>query len=154
MVAIDYCLILFADDNGRSKDGSSQPNFNNLLGSWEDRDPNNGRLDQGWSTDGGCGWQTKAPGTCSNDANRPCYGHEDCASPGTCTGGPPATGGAWHTGLIGPAGVGNCLGDCTGDGITGGPDVIRVSQEFGNSVGPSGITNPSRDLNECPIPGP
>ncbi|MDJ0853324.1 MAG: hypothetical protein QNK04_33575 [Myxococcota bacterium] len=50
-------------------------------------------------------------------------------------------------------GVGNCPGDCTGDGITGGPDVIVVSQEFGNQLGPSGITNPSRDLDECPVFG-
>ena len=40
----------------------------------EDRDPANGALDKGWSTAGGCGWQTK-----------------DAAA---------ATGGVWHTGLV------------------------------------------------------
>jgi hypothetical protein len=39
----------------------------------EDRDPQNGSLDIGWNTNGGCGWQTK---------------------------GAAATGGVWHTGLI------------------------------------------------------
>jgi hypothetical protein len=40
----------------------------------EDRNPVNGVLDTSWSTSGGCGWQTKAPGS--------------------------PTGGVWHTGLI------------------------------------------------------
>ncbi|MCP3978631.1 MAG: S8 family serine peptidase [bacterium] len=56
-------------------------NFNNLLDPTEDRDPVNGVLDQSWSTDGGCGWQTAA--------------------------GP--TGGAWHTGRIGTTAPASCL---------------------------------------------
>ena len=38
--------------------------------SLEDRDDLNGALDQNWSTQGGCGWQTVAPHRCSN-MNRP-----------------------------------------------------------------------------------
>ena len=48
-------------------------NFNNILDAGEDRDPANGVLNQNWSTNGGCGWQTKG------------------ASP---------SGGMWHTGGI------------------------------------------------------
>lgn len=47
--------------------------------------------------------------------------------------------------------AGNCVGDCTGDGVTGVPDFNVFQGEFGNKVGPSGITNPSRDLAECPL---
>jgi hypothetical protein len=49
-------------------------NFNGILDPGEDRDPVNGVLDRGWSTKGGCGWQSRG----SN-----------------------ATGGIWHTGTIG-----------------------------------------------------
>jgi hypothetical protein len=43
-----------------------------------------------------------------------------------------------------------CPGDCTGDGNTGGADFVALSAQFGQSKGPSGITNPSRDFAECP----
>jgi hypothetical protein len=33
----------------------------------------------------------------------------------------------------------------------GAPDFAIWAGEFGNSVGPSGITNPSRDPNGCPF---
>ncbi len=49
----------------------------------EDRNPANGSLDTAWSTLGGCGWQTKAPGD--------------------------PTGGVWHTGLIRTPGSGTCF---------------------------------------------
>ena len=35
-----------------------------------------------WNTQGGCGWQTRAPRECSFDATRGCFATEDCA--GTC----------------------------------------------------------------------
>jgi hypothetical protein len=41
--------------------------------------------------------------------------------------------------------------DFSGDTIVGGPDFFLLSAQFGNFVGPSGITNPSRDLAECPV---
>jgi hypothetical protein len=74
----------------------------------EDRDPVDNNLNQNWSTAGGCGWQTKAPGTCSNNVARGCYTTADCVNPGTCTGAAQATGGVWHTGRIG-ATTGACL---------------------------------------------
>ncbi len=52
----------------------------------EDRDPQNGFLDDNRSAAGGCGWQTN--GT-TNNPNQP--------------------GGVWHTGRIGSAGVSPCL---------------------------------------------
>jgi len=53
-------------------------NFNNVLDPGEDRAGVNGVLDQNWSTNGGCGWQSK---------------------------GALSTGGVWHTGLISPTGI-------------------------------------------------
>jgi len=47
-------------------------NFNGVLDPGEDRDPGNGVLDEGWSTLGGCGWQSR---------------------------GAQETGGIWHTGM-------------------------------------------------------
>ena len=41
-------------------------------------------------------------------------------------------------------------GDFTGDTTVGAPDFTLLSGEFGNFLGPSGIDNPSRDLEECP----
>jgi hypothetical protein len=45
----------------------------------------------------------------------------------------------------------SCSADCDGDLIVGGPDFSILVSELGNSVGPSGITNPSRDLTQCPL---
>jgi len=45
----------------------------------------------------------------------------------------------------------SCTADCDGDTIVGGPDFVILQSELGNSVGPSGITNPSRDLEQCPL---
>ena len=73
----------------------------------EQRDPADNVLDKSWNIRGGCGWQTKAPGTCSNNASQGCFDDGDCMSPGTCTG-PSITGGIWHTGRIGGT-SGNCL---------------------------------------------
>jgi hypothetical protein len=44
-----------------------------------------------------------------------------------------------------------CTADCNGDQIVGIPDFQIFLVEDGNSVGPSGITNPSRDLESCPL---
>jgi hypothetical protein len=68
--------------------------------SQEQRDPNNAVLDRSWGTQGGCGWVTRAPNTCSNAATLGCYVNADCPPPGTCTGAAQATGGMWHTGRI------------------------------------------------------
>ena len=46
----------------------------------EDRDPQNfptARLDRARNTEGGCGWQTKAPGTCSGNLSVGCYTDRD-----------------------------------------------------------------------------
>jgi hypothetical protein len=45
----------------------------------------------------------------------------------------------------------NTLGDCNGDGITGGPDLAQFGVEFMNlnRVGPSGITNAQCDPSTC-----
>ena len=40
--------------------------------------------------------------------------------------------------------------DCSGDTVTGVPDYLTLSSSFGGSPGPSGITNPSRVLSDCP----
>ncbi len=85
----------------------------------EDRDPVNSpvpRLDQSWSNSGGCGWQTRAPGTCLADPDLACYGDGDCGAGDTC-GGSAGGGGIWHTGRIGPVGDLDCdpgvpTGDC------------------------------------------
>jgi hypothetical protein len=84
--------------------------------SLEDRDDNNGMLDRNWSTRGGCGWQSIAPNTCSNDFRRSCYTNDDCISPGTCTANPWGRGGIWHTGRIGI----NTETNCQVMGATGG----------------------------------
>ncbi len=58
--------------------GTCNPQGSCLYSLGEDRDPSgNNALDTGWSTAGGCGWQTKDPGA--------------------------TFGGVWHTGLIGDA---------------------------------------------------
>ncbi len=41
-----------------------------------------GTFTQNRNTRGGCGWQTRAPGTCSGDPQRGCFFPDDCA--GTC----------------------------------------------------------------------
>ncbi len=75
----------------------------------EDREPRNFGLDQtGWSTGGGCGWQSRAPGTCSTIPG-PCSSDDDCPFIETCDLGTPwATGGIWHTGAISPRTPGAC----------------------------------------------
>ena len=45
----------------------------------------------------------------------------------------------------------NCSADCTGDNIVGVPDFVKLIGQIGNINGPSGITNSSRDLLECPL---
>jgi len=47
----------------------------------------------------------------------------------------------------------NCSADCelTPDGIVGIPDFQILIGQIGNVNGPSGITNASRDLLECPL---
>jgi hypothetical protein len=121
--------------------------------SLEDRDDDNGVLDRNWSTNGGCGWQTKAPNRCSNDPRRGCYTNDDCVSPGTCTIGPWGKGGVWHTGRIGMTTEANCLvlganaGQCqayeTVSGTTGQrlwfellvtPEVRRVNDGYGMAL--------------------
>ena len=67
----------------------------------EQRDPADAILDKSWNTQGGCGWQTRAPGSCSNQATRGCYTNGDCLAGGTCNLASPQTrGGIWHTGKI------------------------------------------------------
>ncbi len=56
-------------------------NYNSVLDSGEDRDPVNLQLDQNWSTQGGCGWQTRGAIT---------------------------TGGVWHTGRIDTTALPTC----------------------------------------------
>ena len=80
-------------------------NFNNILEAGEDRDPINGLLDQNWSLEGGCGWQT------SNGTDR----------------------GVWHTGRIDVPNQANCLvtgntaGDCQGiETIVGADGILNV----------------------------
>ena len=98
----------------------------------EDRDPGTGSpnsvLDRNWSTRGGCGWQTRAPGSCSLDINVGCYNDQQCAdvAAGICSGPPQPTGGVWHTGRIGSTTntaclvVGNNPGDCQAYETIGG----------------------------------
>jgi hypothetical protein len=73
----------------------------------------NESLDQNWSTLGGCGWQTRAPGVCSGDSSFGCYTTADCTAvgQGTCNtgGGGQPTGGVWHTGTIDSTSVANCI---------------------------------------------
>lgn len=45
----------------------------------------------------------------------------------------------------------SCTFDCDGDTIVGLPDFQIFQGELGNAVGPSGITNPSRDPEGCPL---
>ncbi|ANM28360.1 hypothetical protein ABI59_00040 [Acidobacteria bacterium Mor1] len=80
-------------------------NFNNVLEAGEDRDPINGLLDQNWSLEGGCGWQT------SNGGDR----------------------GVWHTGRIDTPNQANCLvtgatpGDCQGiETLVGNDGILSV----------------------------
>ncbi len=100
----------------------------------EDRDPANGELDRSWATSGGCGWQTKAPGTCSA-APTPCYDNADCpGDTNLCTGAAAVTGGIWHTGRIGGT-SGNCLvtgnnpGQCQAYETVGGTSGLRSWRE-------------------------
>jgi hypothetical protein len=44
-----------------------------------------------------------------------------------------------------------CPGDCNNDGKTGIPDFGILGPTWGQRKGPSGITNSSRDLVECPL---
>ena len=96
----------------------------------EQRDPADNVLDKSWNIRGGCGWQTKSPGTCSNNASQGCFDNGDCLSPGTCTG-PSTTGGIWHTGRIGGT-TGNCLvvgnnpGQCQAYEVIGGTSGLRA----------------------------
>jgi len=123
--------------------------------SLEDRDPVNGLLDSSWSTQGGCGWQSKALRTCSpGRPPRPCESDEDCPGPlQTCTGPPPDSGGVWHTGLIGSPAPPICLvvglnpGQCEGyetiSGDTGQRDwyellVTPVIQKVNQAVDADG----------------
>jgi hypothetical protein len=83
-------------------------------------------LDQNWSTLGGCGWQTRAPGTCSGDLTIGCYVDGDCGQAGTCSGPAATTGGVWHTGRVGSTTeidclvVGNAAGQCQAFETIGG----------------------------------
>lgn len=94
----------------------------------EDRDPENfplPLLDQNHSLEGGCGWQTKAPGTCFapgggglSGSGAGCYGNGDCPTGEECIGPEAETGGIWHTGRIGDltsldcAVAGDAAGQC------------------------------------------
>lgn len=50
-------------------------------------------------------------------------------------------------------GAGTCPEDCeaTPDGVVGVPDFLAMVPTIGNTVGPSGITNSSRDPIGCPL---
>jgi hypothetical protein len=99
----------------------------------EQRDPTDNVLDKNWSIRGGCGWQTKPPGTCSNDVTQGCFDDGDCVPPATCSG-PSSTGGIWHTGRIGGT-TGNCLvvgnnpGQCQSYEVVGGTTGTRTWAE-------------------------
>jgi hypothetical protein len=49
---------------------------------------------------------------------------------------------------------GSGTADCDGSGTVDTSDFIIMSQEWADCKGPSGITNPSRDLVECPTTVP
>ena len=118
----------------------------------EDRDPTNAPiplLDQNWSTAGGCGYQTKAPGTCSLDSDRGCYDDADCAADatatpplgdgGVCSGPGQAAGGVWHTGTISDRANSDLNpADCTFAGPNPGTGDCQtfetISGETGNRV--------------------
>ena len=51
---------------------------NSQCNSVEDRDTLNAVLDTNWSTRGGCGWQTRAPASCSLNSARGCHINSDC----------------------------------------------------------------------------
>ena len=109
-------------------------NYNDVLdGGIEDRDPLNSTLDQGWGLDGGCGWQTRAPASCSN-APQPCYLDQDCPLGGSCTGAAPAVGGAWHSGRISTIAnpvclfAGNDVGQCQSFETIGGAGDLRWTE--------------------------
>ncbi len=78
----------------------------------EDRDPQNGLLDDNWSTVGGCGWQTN--GTTSS---------------------PTTPGGAWHTGRIGVPGSpclvsGSSPGACQSYEVLTGTSNVKTQWEI------------------------
>jgi hypothetical protein len=97
--------------------------------SLEQRDPADGVLDKNWNIRGGCGWQTRPPGTCENLPTQGCFDDGDCPGSSTCTG-PSTTGGIWHTGRIGGM-TGVCLtsglapGQCQTYEIVGGSSGLR-----------------------------
>jgi hypothetical protein len=95
--------------------------------SHEDRDPLNGSLDRSWNIRGGCGWQTKPPGVCSNDNTRACSSGADCTGAGTCTM-PSPGGGIWHTGRIG-ATPGTCAEQCQLFETVAGSEGVRAWRE-------------------------
>ncbi|HXV76357.1 MAG TPA: S8 family serine peptidase, partial [Candidatus Polarisedimenticolaceae bacterium] len=82
----------------------------------EDRDPDNDapEPDRNWSTQGGCGWQTRAPSTCASAPELGCFDDDDCPS-ADCTGPEASTGGIWHTGTIAGT-TGECLAVGASDG--------------------------------------
>jgi len=99
----------------------------------EQRDPADNVLDKSWNIRGGCGWQTKPPGTCASLSTQGCFDDGDCPVGDTCTGSS-HTGGIWHTGRIGGT-VGNCLvignnpGQCQAYETVGGTTGLRYWYE-------------------------
>jgi hypothetical protein len=99
----------------------------------EQRDPADGALDKSWNIRGGCGWQTRPPGTCANLSTQGCFDDGDCPGADTCTGSS-TTGGIWHTGRIGGT-TGDCLvsgnnpGQCQAFETVGGSTGLRVWAE-------------------------
>jgi hypothetical protein len=99
----------------------------------EDRDPLDATLNRSWNIRGGCGWQTRPPGTCSGLSTQGCYDDGDCPSGQTCSG-PSSTGGIWHTGRIGGT-SGSCLsqglapGRCQSYEVVGGTTGTRSWHE-------------------------
>ncbi len=84
---------------------------------------------QNWSTRGGCGWQTRAPSTCSLVTTRGCFNNTDCngvcyntgnsllSTFSTCNSPTPTCGSVWQCGSASPVGFDlKACGKCSGSG--------------------------------------
>ena len=92
----------------------------------EDRDAAGtaGNLDQNWSTNGGCGWQTKGAGT---------------------------TGGIWHTGTIRATSISSCLAASTTSARCQQYEILPAGDLLGNKTWWELLLTPILNkVNQCP----